>query len=119
MDLPYLGRIEKYIGQSLTMHVIPGLEPTLRLNSQDGQRTNNRRPHLPGSAYRGSKGKSQGRPFSYQETGGSSSHPGSRPGRSKHSADRRDWEVTVEYRNHKSDLAGHSQNRKSRGKTFS
>jgi superfamily II DNA/RNA helicase len=27
-DLPYLDRIERYIGQSLTVHVIPGLEPS-------------------------------------------------------------------------------------------
>ncbi len=27
-DLPYLDRIERYIGQSLTIHVIPGLEPS-------------------------------------------------------------------------------------------
>ncbi len=26
-DLPYLDRIERYIGQNLTIHVIPGLEP--------------------------------------------------------------------------------------------
>jgi superfamily II DNA/RNA helicase len=30
-DLPYLDRIERYIGQSLTVHVIPGLEPSLGL----------------------------------------------------------------------------------------
>ena len=27
-DLPYLDRIEHYIGQNLTIHVIPGLEPS-------------------------------------------------------------------------------------------
>jgi superfamily II DNA/RNA helicase len=27
-DLPYLDRIQRYIGQTLTTHVIPGLEPT-------------------------------------------------------------------------------------------
>ena len=27
-DLPYLDRIERYIGQNLTIHVIPGLEPS-------------------------------------------------------------------------------------------
>jgi superfamily II DNA/RNA helicase len=27
-DLPYLDRIERYIGQSLTVHVIAGLEPS-------------------------------------------------------------------------------------------
>jgi superfamily II DNA/RNA helicase len=27
-DLPYLDRIERYIGQNLTIHVIPGMEPS-------------------------------------------------------------------------------------------
>jgi superfamily II DNA/RNA helicase len=118
VDLPYLDRIERYIGQSLTMHVIAGLEPTIRAHSRDGQRPGNQRPHLSGSAYRGPKTRSPGRPFSYQETGGTGSHPGSRPGRIKRTADKRDWEVTVEYRSGKSDLAGHSGNRKSRGKLY-
>jgi superfamily II DNA/RNA helicase len=118
MDLPYLDRIEKYIGQSLTAHIIPGLEPTLRPHTRDSERNNSRRPHVAVSTYRGPKGKSPGRPFSYQETGGATSHPGSRPGRTKHSSDKRDWEVTVEYRSGKSDLAGHSGNRKSGRKLY-
>ncbi len=29
-DMPYLDRIERYIGQNLTLHVIPGLEPSTK-----------------------------------------------------------------------------------------
>jgi len=113
-DLPYLDRIQRYIGQNLTMHVIPGLEPTHPLPQPGGERKDTRRAHPSGNQNRGYNGKSGSRPFNYQETGGTGSHPG----RGKRSAPKRDWEVAVEYRSAKSDLAGRSGNRKPGKKIF-
>jgi superfamily II DNA/RNA helicase len=50
-DLPYLDRIERYIGQSLTVHVIPGLEPSVGLI--DSSKPKNRNG---GSKKRGASG---------------------------------------------------------------
>lgn len=41
-ELDVLARIERYIGQTLTRHVIPGLEPRFALGRRNGSRTGSR-----------------------------------------------------------------------------
>jgi superfamily II DNA/RNA helicase len=113
-DMPYLDRIQRYIGQDLPMHVIPGLEPTHAVRKPYNDRSPSRHPRSAGSAHRSPQGRSPGRPFSYQETGGS----GSQPARTRHNPTKRNWEVAVEYRSGKSDGTGHSENRKPGRKIF-
>jgi superfamily II DNA/RNA helicase len=113
-DLPYLDRIQRYIGQDLTTHVIPGLEPTHAVRKPYGDRSPSRHPRSAGSTHRSPQGRSPGRPFSYQETGGS----GSQPARVRSNPTKRNWEVAVEYRSGKSDVGGHSDSRKPGRKIF-
>lgn len=57
-DLPYLDRIERYIGENLTMHVIPGLEPSHGVQNSKGDPKKPRRPSTTGSSNRGMRGPS-------------------------------------------------------------
>jgi superfamily II DNA/RNA helicase len=107
-ELLYLDRIERYIGQNLTMHVIPGLEPTHPLRSSNGNRDNGLRKGLGVSVSRGKNGRSVHRPFSYKESGGTAGN--SRNGNRRTA--RWDKEVTVEYRSVHSDRPGRAESRK-------
>jgi len=113
-DLPYLSRIERYIGQPLTMHVIPGLEPAQTFDKANSERPNDRRAHGAGNDSRGRNGRSSSRPFSYQETGGTGGYAGN----GKRGATNRRKDVTVEYRSEKSSSAGRSGHRKPGKKIF-
>jgi superfamily II DNA/RNA helicase len=48
-DIQYINRIERYLRQNLTRHIIPGLEPAYQLNRPNGQGKNNRRGQSPKS----------------------------------------------------------------------
>lgn len=61
-DLPYLDRIERYIGENLTMHVIPGLEPSHGVRKSNGDPKKPRRPSATGFSNRGRHGRSNGIP---------------------------------------------------------
>jgi superfamily II DNA/RNA helicase len=104
-DIPYLDRIERYIGQSLTMHVIAGLEPLYPLRNPNRDRPTGRRPYGGESDGR-SRGRTSGRPqsrsYGYKENGGASRPSGS----GRHDAPKRDRSVTVEYRADKSPAYG-------------
>lgn len=103
-DLPYLDRIERYIGQNIEIHVIPGLEPEYPMRRQGGKPAGNPRVYGNGNGFRGKSGRSEDRrPFSYKETGTSSG---------KRSSQKRDRDVSVGYRNGKSVQAGRAGNQK-------
>ncbi|MGA2400165.1 MAG: DEAD/DEAH box helicase [Syntrophobacteraceae bacterium] len=65
-DLPYLDRIERYIGQSLTIHVIPGLEPSHGLinsgKSNAGHNGGSRKRGATGCRAFGNRQKGRGSP---------------------------------------------------------
>jgi superfamily II DNA/RNA helicase len=113
-DLPYLDRIQRYIGQAVPTHVIPGLEPTQMVTGFGGDARFQRRPPTVGSGQRGKTGRPQGRPFGYQQTGGS----GNYAAQGKRNAAKREWDVAVEYRSSRPHPAGQSGNRKPGKKTF-
>jgi superfamily II DNA/RNA helicase len=46
-DIQYINRIERYLRQSLTRYIIPGLEPAFQLNRPNSQGKNNRRGQSP------------------------------------------------------------------------
>jgi len=53
VDLPYLDRIERYIGQNLAIHTIPGLEPTRTVTGTKSGAGSNGRGRSTGSAKKG------------------------------------------------------------------
>lgn len=79
VDLPYLDRIERYIGQNLAMHVIPGLEPAHPLVRPAGGR---KAPFvsLAGNRTGGKTAWSEDRPFKHKHAGGGSGYAGDRTG---------------------------------------
>ncbi|MBA4393162.1 MAG: ATP-dependent helicase [Desulfobacca sp.] len=48
-DIHYINRIERYLKQNLTRHIIPGLEPAYQLNRPDSLAKHNRRGQFPKS----------------------------------------------------------------------
>ena len=92
-DLAYLQRIERFIGQSLPQHVIPGLEPMRPLNRLSGN---------PGKRASASFGRGNGKPtpangrtYSKESPSPKSGNPRAR----KWGAATAPHAVTVEYRN--------------------
>jgi superfamily II DNA/RNA helicase len=112
-DLLYLDRIERYIGQNLTMHVIPGLEPVHPMQKPPGRPTGAGRPYSSGNRSGGQRSRAETGHFSPRETGTKDW-----AGRGK-GAPRRGREVTVEYRSGKPNGAGRTDRRKPGGKIFS
>lgn len=88
-DLSYLQRIERYIGQSLPQHVLPGLEPTRTLHRLTGNPGS--RKQAPGQWRKG--GPSATRGENYRKEKGSGNPRARKWGASKASP-----AVTVEYR---------------------
>jgi superfamily II DNA/RNA helicase len=114
-DLPYLNRIERYMGQNLPMSVIPGLEPAYPMQRQGSDRKNIRDGvHARGRESRGRNARSQNRPFSYKET----DKTGGYSGLEKRGAIKRDRDVTVEYRSGRSALAGRTEDPKPKKRIF-
>lgn len=114
-DLPYLDRIERYIGQNLTMHVIPGLEPSHPLINPNKNQKNTPRSHSarPGQGY-GKAGRSDGRPSHRKDYGGNGRHSGNgdRP------YAKRDARPAVEYRQASPGQTARYGNRKPTRKIF-
>ncbi len=87
-DLTHLDRIERYIGQNLTMHVIPGLEPVHALHKSNGEAKSSRRAPAAGGPSRGRNGRSKVAPSNAKEAPASTGHsegpkgPAPRRGRS-------------------------------------
>lgn len=93
-ELAYLDRIERYIGQALTMQVIPGLEPTHPLNRMSSGRSSNLRPYSGTSGNPATNGKRVRRSFSPRVTRSA----GGNFGNGKSRLEKWDREVPVEYR---------------------
>jgi superfamily II DNA/RNA helicase len=94
-DLAYLQRIERFIGQSLPQHVIPGLEPMrpfTRLTGTPGKRSN-----APYGRTKGGHPSAQARDYRKEENAPKSGNPRVRKWGVKPSQ-----AVTVEYRNNRS-----------------
>jgi len=90
-DLPYLDRIERYMGQSLSMHLIPGLEPAHRPGKPDGQRKTTKRGHKAGN---------RSHPFNFMESGSSNGR------RAKPTNAKRDRNATAVQRSKKQNQTG-------------
>lgn len=118
-DLPYLDRIERYIGQNLTMHVVPGLEPTYPLRRSNSDRNGARRGASPrvgasGNSGYSKNGTSQSRVFGSKETKGTGRYSGN----GNRGASKRNGDVAVEYRNSEPNQAGRPSARKPGKKIF-
>lgn len=61
-DLPYLDRIERYVGQSLPISVIPGLEPEHPIRRSMGDRKTGKPGNRPGKGNQSNRSTSGGRP---------------------------------------------------------
>jgi superfamily II DNA/RNA helicase len=94
-DLAYLQRIERFIGQSLPQHVIPGLEPTRQLNRLAGNP--GKRSNAPYGRTKGGPPSAQVREYRKEGTAPKSGNPRARKWGAKPSP-----AVTVEYRNNRS-----------------
>ena len=113
-DLPYLDKIERYLGQSLTTSVIPGLEPVQQLHRRSGDVGTTRSSYAGDSGGFARNGKSGSRPFGFKETGRTGGYSGSK----KRGSVKSDRDVTVEYRTGKPGQAGKPGNRKPGHKIF-
>lgn len=118
VDLPYLARIERYMGQSLPQHVIPGLEPAYPLHKPrdaGGRRCADTARLGAGNekGHRGSHAPSP-RPFRSRDGGApaGSAGPGRRVGMSS------GREVAVEYRSAKTPTGVGSENVRPRKRIF-
>ena len=94
-ELAYLDRIERYIGQALSMQVIPGLEPAHPLNRMSSGRCSNLRPYCGGSGNSAFNGKRVRRSFGPRGTNNSA---GRNLGNGKSRLEKWDRDVPVEYR---------------------
>lgn len=94
-ELAYLDRIERYIGQALSMQVIPGLEPAHPLNRMSSGRCSNLRPYCGGSGNSAFNGKRVHRSFGPRGTNNSA---GRNLGNGKSRLEKWDRDVPVEYR---------------------
>ncbi len=75
-DLPYLTRIERYLGKALPIHTIPGLEPTHSLRvSAGGRRPINSGGKKTGGPYNKNSGPPS-RSYKHTKTDGRASFPG-------------------------------------------
>jgi superfamily II DNA/RNA helicase len=101
-ELPYLDRIERYIGQILTMHVIPGLEPTHPLRKSNGNRDDALLKGLPVNSSRQKNGRSARPPINHSGSNGS---VGNSPN-GRRRTPRWHKDVTVVYRSSHSDRPG-------------
>ena len=116
-DLPYLDKIERYIGQNLTLDVIPGLEPSRPLQrprkrpyeggGKRGSFPHSNRPGGGGNGRYGKPGGQRGEGFNGREDRKGFAPSG--PKREHHpAAMRRNSDVKVEYRRTgKPDGGGH------------
>jgi superfamily II DNA/RNA helicase len=68
-DLPYLARIESYLGQNLAVQVIPGLEPTHSIRRQDSGIKANLGAHPGGYGNRGNNSGPASRSFTSRGSG--------------------------------------------------
>jgi superfamily II DNA/RNA helicase len=107
-ELPYLDRIERYLGQNLAMHVIPGLEPAHPLRTHNIGRTAGLLSDLGAGETRGRKGRAAHPSFSR----GKNDSSDRKSGNGKHRPGKWNGEVTVEYRSGKSTQADWAENRK-------
>jgi superfamily II DNA/RNA helicase len=73
-DLTHLDRIERYIGQNLTMHVIPGLEPVHALHKSNGETKSSRWAPPAGAPNQGRNGRSKVAPSNTKEAPASTGH---------------------------------------------
>jgi len=112
-DLTYLDRIERYIGQNLTMHVISGLEPVHPVRKPSSRSQTAGRPYSAGNRNGGQRSRSENGHFSPRETGARDWSGKAR------SAPRRGREVAVEYRSAKPARPGRPEFRRPGGKIFS
>jgi superfamily II DNA/RNA helicase len=93
-ELGYLDRIERYIGRALTMHVVPGLEPSYPLNRMSSGRSSGLKAHPTPIGNPGKNGKSNRRSFSPRVTKAA----GRNGGNGKSGPEKWDREVAVAYR---------------------
>jgi superfamily II DNA/RNA helicase len=110
-DLTYLDRIERYIGQNLTMHVISGLEPVHPVRKPSSRQQPSGRPFSAGNRNGGQRSRSEKGQF-----GGKTNSSDWTNGKS---APRRGREVAVEYRSSKPARSGRTELRRPGGKIFS
>ncbi len=95
-DLPFLDRIETYIGQNLPMHEISGLEPSCPMRGgPGGGRGKGFSAPAPGGNSRGGWGRTQNRGSNSENTRNSTGFPS----RGKRGYGKQGREVDVEYRN--------------------
>ncbi len=78
-DLPYLTRIERYLGKPLSVHVIPGLEPVQSVKRPGNGRGSGGWDHKkPGKHFGPKPTGSGGRPYKYARTEDRPTFPGMR-----------------------------------------
>jgi len=84
-DFPYLDRIERYLGENLAVHVIPGLEPVHPVSRGSGGQKGGAK--APGKG-NGSSGRTGNRRFgsNSKASGGPSGPGGEAAGKAKHTA---------------------------------
>jgi superfamily II DNA/RNA helicase len=107
-ELDYLDRIERYIGQALTMHVISGLEPAYPLHRMSSGHSSSLRAYAGAGEKINKNGRATRRSFHYKETGGAGRYSGS----GKRDGAKRGGDVIVEYRGDRSGATGRSASRK-------
>jgi superfamily II DNA/RNA helicase len=113
-ELAYLDRIERYLGQALTMHVISGLEPNYPLHRMSSGHSGNLAAYAGASEKINNNGRAARRSFRCKGTGGAGRYAGS----GKQGGFKGGKEVAVEYRSSGSSAAGRSGNRKPGKKIF-
>lgn len=115
-DLPYLTRIERYIGRNLPVSVIPGLEPVRPMAPKPAKkRSNSSQTAGTGKRGYGKNGRSENRVFGSKK----SENPGEGySGGNKRNGVKRDRDMTSDYRKNKPNQANRSKNRKPGKKIF-
>jgi superfamily II DNA/RNA helicase len=111
-ELTYLDRIERYIGQNLTMHVISGLEPVHPVRKPSSRRNTSGRPSF--SANR-ANGQRNGSDKGYFGTGKTGAKNWSGKGKD---GPKRGRETTVVYKSIRQDRSIRTERRKPEGKIF-
>jgi len=109
-DLPYLDRIEHYLGHNLSIHVVPGLEPEHPVHRHNGDNKGKARPV--GSNVPGKKGRRRPRVAGGQGIGGG----GSQSGVGKLARERRNGKAAGESANGKPGQTPRNADRVSAGK---
>ena len=112
-DLPYLHRIERYMGQNLPVQVIPGLEPTTQMRSSNPKERINRQDYAGGTKSPSKGGKTARRSFSHKQAEGDLLFSGIKKRGTSKSAVAREY---CSYEPHQTNRSGKSKS--SRGKSL-